>query len=94
MSPLAEGGPIEDGGISFACSIERPASTKLTLHNHSGADDSALGSLLELSWKGTREVGPLPDGSTRKFLKDGDKYVQNKVGWRVACDGRHALTVF
>jgi hypothetical protein len=47
-------------------------------HHHtpfsvSGADDSALGSLLELSWKGTREVGPLPDGSTRKFLKDGDK---------------------
>lgn len=40
---------------------------------HSGADDSALGSMLELSWKGTREVGPLPDGSTRKFLKDGDK---------------------
>ncbi len=29
--------------------------------------------MLELSWKGTREVGPLPDGSTRKFLKDGDK---------------------
>lgn len=32
--------------------------------------------MLELSWKGTREVGPLPDGSTRKFLKDGDKCVR------------------
>ena len=38
----------------------------------SGADASAYGSLLELSWQGTREVGPLCDGSTRKFLADGD----------------------
>jgi fumarylacetoacetase len=38
----------------------------------SGTDDTALGSMLELSWKGTREVA-LPDGSVRKFLKDGDK---------------------
>ena len=39
----------------------------------SGSDDSSLGSMLELSWKGTREI-PLPDGTTRKFLKDGDRY--------------------
>lgn len=39
----------------------------------SGSSDGALGSMLELSWKGSREVGPLPDGSTRKFLKDGDE---------------------
>jgi len=38
----------------------------------SGADASAYGSLLELCWQGTREVGPLCDGSTRKFLRDGD----------------------
>lgn len=30
--------------------------------------------MLELSWKGTREV-QLPDGSTRKFLQDNDEYV-------------------
>ena len=28
--------------------------------------------MLELCWQGTREVGPLSDGSMRKFLKDGD----------------------
>lgn len=39
---------------------------------HSGTDESSFGSLLELSWKGTKEVGPLPDGTTRKFLQDGD----------------------
>ena len=44
----------------------------------SGSDDTALGSMLELSWKGTREV-KLSDGSTRKFLQDGDTVVMK--GW-------------
>ena len=38
----------------------------------SGADPTAYGSLLELCWRGTREVGPLSDGTMRKFLRDGD----------------------
>ena len=38
----------------------------------SGTDETAYGSMLELSWQGTKEVGPLCDGSMRKFLKDGD----------------------
>jgi len=38
----------------------------------SGTDPGAYGSMLELSWMGSKEVGPLADGSVRKFLKDGD----------------------
>ena len=37
----------------------------------SGDRPDQLGSLLELSWDGTRPV-PLPDGSTRTWLADGD----------------------
>ena len=38
----------------------------------SGAAPGAYGSMLELSWMGSRDVGPLADGSTRTFLQDGD----------------------
>lgn len=48
----------------------------------SGADETAYGSMLELSWQGTKEIGPLSDGTTRKFLKDGDT-----VGIRGVCQG-------
>ncbi|GAB3224234.1 fumarylacetoacetase [Hymenobacter seoulensis] len=37
----------------------------------SGPTPDSLGSMLELSWRGTRPV-PLADGSERKFLQDGD----------------------
>ena len=37
----------------------------------SGTDPSSYGSMLELSWKGTRPV-QLSDGQTRKFIEDGD----------------------
>ena len=37
----------------------------------SGNDESAYGSMLELSWKGTKPL-VMPDGSERKFIKDGD----------------------
>ncbi|MBU6122016.1 fumarylacetoacetase [Hymenobacter siberiensis] len=37
----------------------------------SGATPDSLGSMLELSWRGTRPV-PLADGSERSFLLDGD----------------------
>ena len=37
----------------------------------SGSEPSSYGSMLELSWKGTRPL-KLADGSERKFLEDGD----------------------
>lgn len=37
----------------------------------SGSEKSSYGSMLELSWRGTEPID-LPDGSTRKFLEDGD----------------------
>ena len=37
-------------------------------------DESAFGSMLELCWKGTREVD-LGNGNTRKFLRDGDNVI-------------------
>lgn len=40
----------------------------------SGSTDDSLGSMLELCWKGTREVG-LSDGQKRKFLVDGDEVI-------------------
>ena len=36
--------------------------------------DDSLGSMLELSWKGTRSVS-LGDGGSRKFLLDGDEVI-------------------
>lgn len=48
----------------------------------SGADETAYGSMLELSWMGSKEIGPLADGTRRKFLKDGDK-----VAFRGVCSG-------
>jgi fumarylacetoacetase len=37
----------------------------------SGPEPGSYGSLLELSWAGTKPI-PMPDGSTRTFLLDGD----------------------
>ena len=50
----------------------------------SGDAPHKFGSMLELSWQGTKEVGPLSDGTTRKFLKDGDV-----VTLRGVCNGPH-----
>jgi fumarylacetoacetase len=47
----------------------------------SGPTPDSFGSLLELAWKGTRPV-PLPDGSRRSFLQDGDRVTM--TGW---CQG-------
>ena len=44
----------------------------------SGPDREQWGSLLELSWNGTRPVA-LPDGSSRTFLEDGDEVVVSAV---------------
>ncbi|MFN2429371.1 MAG: fumarylacetoacetase [Cryomorphaceae bacterium] len=38
----------------------------------SGKDPSSYGSMLELSWRGTKPIA-MPDGSERKFINDGDE---------------------
>ena len=40
----------------------------------SGNDESSYGSMLELSWKGTKPL-VMPDGSKRKFIHDGDTVI-------------------
>jgi fumarylacetoacetase len=40
----------------------------------SGPDPSSFGSMLEISWRGTKPV-KMPDGSERKFILDGDTVV-------------------
>ncbi len=40
----------------------------------SGNDESAYGSMLEISWKGTKSV-KMPDGSERKFILDKDTVI-------------------
>jgi len=50
----------------------------------SGGEQDSLGSLLEMSWRGTRDVPLGSSGENRKFLKDFDKVImrgkcQNKV---------------
>ena len=55
----------------------------------SGNDESAYGSMLELSWKGTKPL-EMPDGSERKFINDGDTVVMQahceKEGIRIGFD--------
>ena len=40
----------------------------------SGPKEGSFGSMLEISWKGTKPVS-MPDGSERKFINDGDKVI-------------------
>lgn len=40
----------------------------------SGKEESAYGSMLELSWRGTKPI-QMPDGSERKFILDGDTVI-------------------
>ncbi|MGC6470841.1 MAG: fumarylacetoacetase [Flavobacteriales bacterium] len=55
----------------------------------SGNDETAYGSMLELSWKGTKPL-QMPDGSERKFINDGDTVIMNahceKDGVRIGFD--------
>lgn len=55
----------------------------------SGNHESAYGSMLELSWKGTKPLS-MPDGSERKFINDGDTVVMKahceKNGVRIGFD--------
>lgn len=40
----------------------------------SGPEETSFGSMLELTWKGTKPI-TLPDGSQRKFINDGDTVI-------------------
>lgn len=44
----------------------------------SGKEPSSYGSMLELSWRGTKPI-QMPDGTERKFILDGDTVVLK--GW-------------
>ena len=52
----------------------------------SGPEPEAYGSMLELSWQGTRPIA-MPDGTERKFIQDGDTVIMKgyaeKDGLRV-----------
>jgi fumarylacetoacetase len=53
----------------------------------SGDEPGKFGSMLELSWRGTKEV-PLESGGVRKFLLDGDTVIMTGV-----CVGEGAARV-
>lgn len=60
----------------------------------SGQAEDSFGSMLELSWKGSKEIC-LSDGDTRKFIKDGDSIIMKGYcqgdGYRIGfgdCSGR------
>ena len=40
----------------------------------SGPNEGSFGSMLEISWKGTKPL-PMPDGTQRKFIQDGDSVI-------------------
>jgi fumarylacetoacetase len=40
----------------------------------SGPDEGSMGSMLELTWKGTKPI-KMPDGSERRFINDRDTIV-------------------
>ncbi|MEO1452002.1 MAG: fumarylacetoacetate hydrolase family protein, partial [Bacteroidota bacterium] len=44
----------------------------------SGPTEDSYGSMLELTWRGSKPI-EMPDGSTRKFLQDGDTLIMR--GW-------------
>jgi hypothetical protein len=57
----------------------------------SGTDETAFGSMLELSWRGAKDI-PLvnsPNNETRKFIKDGDTVII--TGYSQAADGSHRI---
>lgn len=61
----------------------------------SGKTDDSLGSMLELSWQGTREIKLGDSGLVRKFLNDGDSIIVRGFcqgdGYRIgfgACEGK------
>ena len=61
-----------------ACARDDQAELRGSLYfaagNYLALLDLRDGSLLELAWRGTRPI-PMPDGSERKFLLDGDTVI-------------------
>ena len=60
----------------------------------SGPTPDSYGSMLELSWRGTKPI-PMPDGTERKFIQDGDTVIMKgfceKDGVRIGfgeCTGK------
>lgn len=47
----------------------------------SGSEENEYGSMLEISWQGTKPVD-MPDGTQRKFLQDGDTVIMKAYGIR------------
>lgn len=45
----------------------------------SGPREDQYGSMLELSWRGTKPIS-MPDGSERKFINDGDTVIMKGYG--------------
>ncbi len=45
----------------------------------SGPEEGQYGSMLEISWKGTKSVA-MPDGTERKFIQDGDSVIMQGFG--------------
>jgi fumarylacetoacetase len=45
----------------------------------SGPDAGSYGSMLELTWKGTKPI-PMPDGTERKFINDNDTIIMRGYG--------------
>lgn len=45
----------------------------------SGKDENSYGSMLELSWRGSKPI-TMPDGSERKFIEDGDTVIMRGYG--------------
>ena len=52
----------------------------------SGSTEDSYGSMLELSWRGSKEI-PLENTptQTRKFLRDGDEVIM--TGYSISSDG-------
>jgi len=49
----------------------------------SGPEPESYGSMLELSWKGTKSIS-MPDGTERKFLQDNDTVIMRGYGEQVS----------
>lgn len=48
----------------------------------SGPDEGSFGSMLEISWRGTKPV-QMPDGTERKFIADGDTVVMRASNGKI-----------
>ena len=66
------------GGIgnSIVKKLNEAGANILASGTISGPEEGSFGSMLEISWKGTKPV-KMPDGSERKFIQDGDSVIFN-----------------